>query len=454
MAPRLIARHPPRTTEADKPRVVWTMPSRRRILYFGVALLYATGFTMTQPVLPFLAKSVSAPDDTGIYFGIVLAAYPLAKTPIVPLIGHESDRFGHRAVLTTSLMALGFCFALTTCVTGYNELLFCRLLTGAAGGNGALLHAWIPKLAHKEDHILFFADLSMAWSFAAVIAKYAVPLFDENFVVCFSVAAMCQAMSAGLVLLTFWLDAESISEPTEHSDDTSAQPARPWSTPAPRGSQPAVENTGLKSAAAAENQVSLWQSLCAFLSDRVVCIVLLCELLTPRFDHFLASKDKGATASVVADIQGNAALLSLAAQTVGFNKYIYRTVERKASAVFGLIIKAGLTFMMTTSSLWTFHMLALLYALTNSVVEPACRTVLQSRATVSNHGAAVGAWVGWLHTARAVTQLMATMTSSYLASNLQLLYCPSISIMLVATAFSYRSVPYSTANTAQKLKEG
>jgi MFS family permease len=111
------------------------------------------------------------PDDDGMYFGILFSCYPLAKAPLVPLVGYASDRYGHRVILTGSLLLLGAALAATALTTSYTGLLMCRLLTGAAGANGALLHAWIPKLAAPDEHIYFFADLTMAWSLAFVLGK-------------------------------------------------------------------------------------------------------------------------------------------------------------------------------------------------------------------------------------------------------------------------------------------
>lgn len=409
----------------------------------------------------------AAPDPTGLYFGAVMAAYPLAKAPIVPLVGHVSDRFGHRAVLTSALLFLGLTFILTTCVNGYNGLMGCRLLTGLAGANGALLHAWIPKLASPADHILFFADLSLAWNLAAVITKYAVPVFGESLEVCFAVGAGCLVLSAGLVLLTFWFASDSgviVSDKVADAESAALVKAphggRPWTALPPHGNlrppsldADATTSTNRPGDLRTDEAGTLYSSLLAFLSDRVVCAIILCEFLTPRFNYFLATTDKGATASVVADIQGNAALLALAAQTFGFNTLIYRSVDKKACAVVGLVLKAVPVLLMTSASLATFHSLALFYALACSVVEPACRTVLQSRASRTNHGHSVGAWVGWLHTARALSQLISTMTSSYLANSTQLLYCPSVAIMLVVTAVAYSSVPYPPSTESARSKE-
>jgi hypothetical protein len=45
------------------------------------------------------------------------------------------------------------------------------------------------------------------------------------------------------------------------------------------------------------------------------------------------------------------------------------------------------------------------------------------------------------------------MTSSYLANSTQLLYCPSVAIMLVVTAVAYSSVPYPPSTESARSKE-
>jgi hypothetical protein len=187
--------------------------------------------------------------------------------------------------------------------------------------------------------------------------RYAVPRFGENFVICFSVAALSVVLSAGLVVLTFWLeshvdgtanggggggvlDVVSVrvvgnnydddggsgdAEDADVEDDSHRdmpEVKRTWSSNLRRtshsasdashavgggvgsgsggggggGGGSAVGSGGGGVADGGHEQVvgaaTLGQSFMSFASDWVVVAILLCDVLTPRFDLFLASETK------------------------------------------------------------------------------------------------------------------------------------------------------------------
>jgi MFS family permease len=81
----------------------------RRIFPYMAAALFATqlGMGIISPILPIYAKSLGA---TGLWIGLVAAAYSISRALCMPFFGWLSDRRGRRLFLS---LGLGVCAALS-----------------------------------------------------------------------------------------------------------------------------------------------------------------------------------------------------------------------------------------------------------------------------------------------------------------------------------------------------
>eukprot|EP00041_Stephanoeca_diplocostata_P032018 m.1014044 g.1014044 ORF g.1014044 m.1014044 type:complete len:219 (-) comp24068_c0_seq36:3389-4045(-) len=156
---------------------------KKRSLHFTVCFLYALGFAITQPVLPFFTTELFNAHEPQVssswwsrlewfLYASIFSAYPLAKIPMTPVAGHVADIHGVATTLAATLLALSTCFALTGAQSTFLGLFVCRIGTGVCGATGALLQAWIPHLvASSTDHIVYFSDNVLALNLANVVVR-------------------------------------------------------------------------------------------------------------------------------------------------------------------------------------------------------------------------------------------------------------------------------------------
>ncbi|KAG5177813.1 major facilitator superfamily domain-containing protein, partial [Tribonema minus] len=188
-----------------------------------VTLVYALSYTLSIPVLPFMARrhlygyrdEFVGPDGKvmidespgvpeawrGIGYGCVMSGYYATKMIAAPLIGFLSDRVGRKMLLVVTF--LGSCVTFTlTCLMGRHSLhglVLCRLLLGCFAANGALMMAYIRDSVPREAQASAFAQHSAAWGMAYVVATPLLAALREDPVRCLVLAAVCMALAALLV---------------------------------------------------------------------------------------------------------------------------------------------------------------------------------------------------------------------------------------------------------------
>jgi len=156
------------------------------------------GMGIIAPLLPLYAESLGA---SGIWIGVIFAAFSISRTLLMPIVGNVSDRKGRRIFICTGLfvyaaISLGYIWAHRV-----SELIFVRL---AHGFSSAMIipiaQAYIGELSPKGEEGIW-----MGYFNAAFIAGFGFgPLIGGVLTDYFSMEAAFYTMG-GLNLLAFLL---------------------------------------------------------------------------------------------------------------------------------------------------------------------------------------------------------------------------------------------------------
>ena len=110
-----------------------------------------TGFTLILPVIPFLVGRYVAPEQVGLYVGLIVSVFALCAFGAAPVLGALSDRYGRRPILMLSLLgsAAGyFIFGLG----GALWILFAgRIIDGLTAGNISTVYAYVADTFAPAD---------------------------------------------------------------------------------------------------------------------------------------------------------------------------------------------------------------------------------------------------------------------------------------------------------------
>ena len=75
----------------------------KTFIILALCMFSATlGIGIVSPLLPLYARDLGA---TGIWLGIIVAAYSLSNSIAVPIVGRLSDQKGRKAFITFGLLA-------------------------------------------------------------------------------------------------------------------------------------------------------------------------------------------------------------------------------------------------------------------------------------------------------------------------------------------------------------
>jgi len=101
------------------------------------------GFTLILPVIPFLVGQYVAPEQVGLYVGLIVSVFALCAFCAAPVLGALSDRYGRRPILMLSLLgsAVGY---LIFGLGGALWILFAgRIIDGLTAGNISTIYAYV-----------------------------------------------------------------------------------------------------------------------------------------------------------------------------------------------------------------------------------------------------------------------------------------------------------------------
>lgn len=115
------------------PRALWGL--------YAVLFLEIFGAALSIPVFNYFA--IEELKLTATYLGIIMACFNAAQFIGAPTVGRISDAVGRRTPLLLAFVWTGLCFAATSCVTTFWELLIVRTLAGLSGGSIPVSQAMI-----------------------------------------------------------------------------------------------------------------------------------------------------------------------------------------------------------------------------------------------------------------------------------------------------------------------
>jgi len=112
--------------------------------------LNVAGFTLIDPVVPFLVGEYVPRPELALYVGLIVSAYAVCEFVAAPLLGSLSDRFGRKPVLVASLLGstIGY---LVFGIGGALWVLFLgRIIDGLSAGSVSAMYACVADVTPSE----------------------------------------------------------------------------------------------------------------------------------------------------------------------------------------------------------------------------------------------------------------------------------------------------------------
>jgi DHA1 family multidrug resistance protein-like MFS transporter len=127
----------------------------RRNQVVTVAMVFAVyaGFASVLPFLPIFVRElgVSEPERAALWAGVLIGVAPLVAGLLAPVWGNLADRFGHKPVVLSALVAYVLILVLSAAVVRVEQLLALRIGTGLFGGIGPLGLAMATAQSPREE---------------------------------------------------------------------------------------------------------------------------------------------------------------------------------------------------------------------------------------------------------------------------------------------------------------
>jgi len=125
---------------------------RGTVIVIAVSVfLNFTGFTLILPVIPFLVGQYVAPEQVGLYVGLIVSVFALCAFCSAPVLGALSDRYGRRPILMLSMLgsAIGY---LIFGLGGALWILFAgRVIDGLTAGNISAVYAYVADTSAPAE---------------------------------------------------------------------------------------------------------------------------------------------------------------------------------------------------------------------------------------------------------------------------------------------------------------
>jgi DHA1 family tetracycline resistance protein-like MFS transporter len=165
---------------------------------FLAVFLDMVAFAIILPVLPFFAMNLGA---TGLWLGVLLSSYSVAKLIGASLAGRLSDRFGRKPLLILCLLGSALSFFLTGLSGSLIVLAVARGVAGLFGGTIATAQAYVADVTSPAERARYMGLLGASIGMGFIVGPgLGAMLGRYGFVISTSVAAAL-ALANGLLAL-------------------------------------------------------------------------------------------------------------------------------------------------------------------------------------------------------------------------------------------------------------
>jgi len=160
-----------------------TSPRRTPAPRFAAASLIAVifinmlGFGIIVPLLPFYAKSFSAPPWQ---MALIFSAYSVGAFFGEPFWGRLSDRHGRKPILISTITANCLCYLALAFAPNIWAAFLIRLVGGMAAGNGAVIQGYIADVTPPEKRARQMSYQGAAWNVGLIVGPSIGGLFAHT----------------------------------------------------------------------------------------------------------------------------------------------------------------------------------------------------------------------------------------------------------------------------------
>lgn len=154
-------------------------------ILFCIVLLDLLGFGIVIPILPLLFTDLTSPfsimgrefsvQNGYIFYGLLLATYPLFQFFAAPVLGQLSDKYGRRKILLISLTGTGISyllFGIGLLTRNIPLLFFARAIDGITGGNISVAQAIVADISSAEQKTRYFGLLGAGFGIGLIMGPY------------------------------------------------------------------------------------------------------------------------------------------------------------------------------------------------------------------------------------------------------------------------------------------
>ncbi|MCS0580248.1 MFS transporter [Massilia pinisoli] len=134
---------------------------RTGVLFVSV-FLNAVGFTLIDPVIPFLVGGYAVADRVPLVVGLVIAVYALCECIAAPVLGAWSDRIGRRAVVLLSLLGAAAGYLVIGLGDSLAMLWAGRIVGGLTAGGVSAVYAYAADVTRPEGRARTYGLLGAA----------------------------------------------------------------------------------------------------------------------------------------------------------------------------------------------------------------------------------------------------------------------------------------------------
>ncbi len=148
---------------------------RALIILFLVVVIDMIGFGIIIPFMTFLVEGLISTEDahlTGMWVGLLMAAYSLAQFLMTPVWGGLSDRVGRRPIILIGLVGNTLSFALFGIAWTLSVALLARFFAGAFNANIAVARAYIGDVSDPSKLTARMGLIGVAFGLGFAIGPF------------------------------------------------------------------------------------------------------------------------------------------------------------------------------------------------------------------------------------------------------------------------------------------